>query len=147
MLTNFAFRCQYIHDITVRANTGNVIANGRTQNLSLDHHRRAPFANLFTNLDAGKGTRLWHSGGGGGLGKHGGAWQTFWNIRADQPILSPPEDFAPDLINLVDVPAPAGAESRTEKGGFWRENFAPAKTVRPADSHQAQLIHRLKQSR
>jgi hypothetical protein len=147
LLTDFDFRCQYVHDITVTANTGNVISNGQAQNLSLDHHRRAPFANLFTNLDAGKGTRLWHSGGGHGWGKNCGAWQTFWNIRAEQPIPSPPEGFAPALINLVDVQASSGAESITESDGFWRENFAPGQTVQPADLHQAQLNRRLDESR
>lgn len=83
LLTNFAIRTRFIHDITVSGYcTGNVISRGRGVDLSFDHHRYAPSENLFTDLDAGAGSRLWKCGGGAALGKHCGARGTFWNIRS-----------------------------------------------------------------
>jgi hypothetical protein len=96
VLTRFDFRCTLIHDVTVsNLAHGNVIKNGRGVALSLDHHKRAPFQNLFCNLDAGNGSRLWKSGGGARLGKNAGARTTFWAIRADTPIPWPRDGFGP----------------------------------------------------
>ena len=41
---------------------------------------------------AGKGTRPFRSGGGSGGGLHGGAFTTYWNVRASSPVAVPPLD-------------------------------------------------------
>ena len=45
------------------------------------------------------------SGGGAALGKHTGARETFWNIRATRPLVYPPAAFGPPSMNLVGLHA------------------------------------------
>jgi hypothetical protein len=140
LFTRFRIGHKFIHDLTLSHAAGNVFSAGSGVDLSLDHHKRAPYANLFTDLDAGAGTRLWRSGGGDQLGKHTAARATFWNIRAARPQSWPPPAFAPDLINLVALPTTQPAV--TEPTGKWFEPIDPAK-VTPRDLHRAQLERRL----
>ncbi|HXE41471.1 MAG TPA: hypothetical protein VN516_00500, partial [Candidatus Baltobacteraceae bacterium] len=94
LLTGFDFRVKFIHDLTVEhCAAGNVFANGRGEDLCLDHHVCSPYENLFTDIDAGAGTRLWFCGGGVALGKKSGARETFWNIRTVNSQKLPPENF------------------------------------------------------
>jgi hypothetical protein len=141
LLTNFDLRLRFIHDLTVSAFCcGNVFSRGRGVDLSLDHHRRAPYENLFTDLDAGAGTRLWKCGGGAALGKHCGARGTFWGIRAARPLTYPPAAFGPPSMNLVGLHTTQPAE--TNLTGKWFEVIPPAQ-LEPRDLHTAQLQHRL----
>lgn len=142
LLTNFDFQTHFIHDITVdHGQSRNVVKNGRAINLSLDHHKRGCYANLFTNLDAGTGSELWRCGGGAKLGYHCAAWGTFWNIRADQPLGWPRRDiWGPDLMNLVGLTT--NDPSTLDPDGRWFEAIPPA-ALEPADLHAAQLQRRL----
>jgi hypothetical protein len=141
LLTHFEIRTRFIHDITVSGFcSGNVIANGRGMDLSLDHHRYAPHENLFTDLDAGVGQRLWKCGGGAELGKHCGARGTFWNIRSANPLSYPPADFGPPSMNLVALETVQLSETKPE--GKWFEAIKPAE-MQPQDLHEAQLRRRL----
>lgn len=141
LLAGFDIRTRYIHDLTVSAFcSGNVFSGGRAVDLCLDHHRRAPYENLFTDLDAGAGTRLWRCGGGAGLGKHSGARGTFWNIRARRPLPPPPASFGPASLNLVGIHTAAPAS--TEPDGRWFEPLPPA-SLSPPNLHEAQLRRRL----
>jgi hypothetical protein len=145
LFTRFDLGQRFIHDLTVTSSAaGNVFSAGRGVDLAFDHHKRAPHANLFTNLDTGAGTRVWRSGGGDQLGKHTAAWVTFWNVRAAQPQSWPPERFGPDLMNLVGLPSTQPAV--TEPNGKWFEPIDP-KELTPSDLHKAQLERRLKRSR
>lgn len=49
-------------------------------NLNLDHHRQAPFANLWTDIDTGLGTRPFASGGDAPRGSYAGRGNTCWNV-------------------------------------------------------------------
>ena len=141
LVRRFDFGTRFIHDITVSGFTsGNVIAEGRGIDLSLDHHRKAPYANLFTDLHAGAGNRLWKCGGGAALGKHCGAYGTFWTIRSDNPLAYPRESFGPPTMNLValETEQPTMAEST----GKWFEAIPPAK-MEPQNLYRAQLKRRL----
>lgn len=142
---NFDFRSRFIHDFTLsRATSGNVCCDGKGVDLSLDHHRKSPFENLFTNLDAGEGSRLWMSGGGAELGKHCGARGTFWNIRAKQNIPYFPEKFGPASINVVGITT--SDSQKTEPNGRWLE-VIPPKSLSPQNLYRAQLERRLGRSR
>ncbi|HVR35281.1 MAG TPA: glycosyl hydrolase family 28-related protein [Methylomirabilota bacterium] len=141
LITGFDFRSRFIHDLTVSHHcSGNVFSKGRGVDLALDHHRYAPYENLFTDLHAGAGTRLWRCGGGADLGKHCGARGTFWNIRADRPLDYPPEGFGPLSINLVALESQRPSE--TDPDGRWFEAIPPA-DIRPQNLHEAQLEKRL----
>jgi hypothetical protein len=140
LLTDFDFRTHFIHDITVSyLDAGNVAKNGRGTNLSLDHHKKAPYENLFCNLDLGRGSEMWRCGGGASLGKHCGARGTFWCIRAEQDQVWPPKEFGPDSMNLVGVQTKT--PSQLDPAGRWFEAIPPGR-LRPADLHAAQLERR-----
>lgn len=141
LLTNFEIRTRYIHDVTVSGFcSGNVVSRGRGADLSLDHHRHAPNENLFTELDAGAGSRLWKCGGGAALGKHCGARGTFWNIRSERPLAYPPSGFGPPSMNLVGLQTRQPSE--TSETGKWFEAIPPAE-LRPQNLHEAQRARRL----
>jgi hypothetical protein len=142
LFTDFDFRTQFIHDITVDHNArGNVSAHGRGVDMCFDHHRRAVNENLFTDIDAGLGTHLWRSSGGDALGKHAAARNTFWNIRAAKPQNYPPDDFGPASINIVGIYTQQVSDQNAK--GRWFEAISPEK-ITPQDLHAAQLARRLK---
>jgi hypothetical protein len=120
--------------------SGNVCARGRGVDLALDHHRYAPYENLFTDLDAGAGKRLWKCGGGADLGNHCGARGTFWNIRAASPLSYPSAGFGPPSMNLVALETAQPTE--TTPDGKWFEAIRPG-GIQPQDLHAAQLRRRL----
>lgn len=141
LATHFDIRTRFIHDLTVSGFcSGNVFSRGRGADLSLDHHRYAPHENLFTQLDAGAGTRLWKCGGGAALGKHCGTRGTFWNIRSLNPLPCPPATFGPVTMNFVALQTdqPAACDPQ----GTWFETIHPA-AIQPQNIHQAQLQRRL----
>lgn len=138
--SNFDFRTRFIHDFTVSgATSGNVICDGKGIDLSLDHHSRSPYENLFANLDAGVGSRLWKCGGGSGLGKHCGTRGTFWNITAEKDMIYP-ENFGPETINVVGLKTKANGV--TEMDGRWFEVISPEEII-PKNIYRAQLAKRL----
>lgn len=141
LFTNFDYRTKFIHDLTVSRCAGNVHSNGRGVDLALDHHRFAPYENLFTNIDAGRGSRVWRCGGGKDLGAHCGARGTFWNIRAARAIPPPYASFGPWSMNLVGVKMNVPAD--TDLDGRWYEH-ASAADVLPTNLHEAQRTRRLR---
>jgi len=142
LLENFDFRTHYIHDFTVTSFTcGNVFSRGKATNLSMDHHRKAPFANLFTDIDAGLGAQLFRCGGGGGLGKHSASWTTVWNIRTQQPVCWPKPGFGPDRMNIIGLYCDEKPVRDPE--GKWFEPLAPDQTLEPANLYEAQRARRL----
>lgn len=146
LVTRFDFRCKFIHDLTVSHGTaGNVVSKGRAVDLSMDHHGYAVHANLWSDIDAGAGTRLFMSGGDSGLGWHSGAWETFWHIRTDRSQDWPRsqrrgDKWGPDLMNLVGLTT--DRPSTLDKNGRWFEAI-PTAELSPANLHEAQLRRRL----
>ncbi len=60
---SYECRTMYVHDLIVDSEMMTVFRNGSAMNLRADHHRLSPFGTLWTDLDAGKGERLFMSGG------------------------------------------------------------------------------------
>ena len=108
LIKDFSIYKQFLHDISIEWYThGNVFVNGSGLDLNLDHHRGAPFGNLFTNLDLGKGTRPFASSGAHGRGAHSGAYNAFWNMLSRDCWAYPFEDFGHELTfagALADTP-------------------------------------------
>lgn len=141
LFTQFDYHTRFIHDISVESSAcGNVFSHGRGVDLCFDHHERAPFENLFSDIDAGAGSRLWHCGGGAALGKHSGARETFWNIRAKQQQELPPQSFGPASMNFIALQT--GHASVKNLEGQWLEAISP-ENIFPPDLHSAQLSARL----
>ncbi|VGO19110.1 glycosyl hydrolase family 28-related protein [Pontiella sulfatireligans] len=141
LFTAFNFNMRFVHDLGVSVNfAGSVFSNGRGEDLNFDHHKRAPYENLFTHIDVGQGTRMWHCGGGGLLGKQCGARETFWNIRAEQPQCYPDSQFGPSSMNLVAIKTEQ--PSVKKRDGKWFEAIDPLK-LEPQNLHEAQLARRL----
>jgi hypothetical protein len=139
LLTRFEIDQRYIHDLSVEGGAGNVFSSGSGSDLCFDHHKRAPYENVFTDIDLGAGTRMWKCGGGADLGRQSGARGTFWNIRAKQ-AQKYPNGFGPPSMNLVGVQTKD--ESLTEPNGRWFEAIPPKK-IQPANLHQAQWMKRM----
>ncbi len=143
LIEGFDFQQKFIHDLSVQNNTsaGNVFQNGRGDDLCLDHHKQAPFANLFTQLDLGAGNRPWTSGGGANIGKQSGGWETFWNLTASKGMTYPPSGFGPQsTMNFVGVKTTQSQS--TSPTGKWFETMSPV-TLSPQNIYQAQLQARL----
>jgi hypothetical protein len=140
LITAFDMRLRCVHDLSVENASGNVIGNGKGIDLAFDHHCDTPFANLYVDIDAGMGTRVFESGGGAGIGKHAAAWSTFWNIRAAKDFNPPPTSWGPPLINFVAIRT--AAASAKDVSGKWLETVPPAQ-IQPQDIHAAQLSRRL----
>jgi hypothetical protein len=139
LVTNFVIETQFIHDTTVQSAIGCVFCSGRAQNLNMDHHRWAPYENLFTDIDAGEGKRLFQSSGGGNRGIHTGAGATFWNIRT-RAAVPYPKDFGPDQINLVGINM--SVPEVLEPEGRWVELLPPG-AMAPANLQAAMRAKRL----
>lgn len=139
LFTRFEIRQRFIHDISVSKGAGNVISSGSGTDLCFDHHKRAPYDNVFTDIDLGMGSRMWRSGGGAALGRHCGANGTFWNIRARRGQQHP-GGFGPPSLNLVGVETQE--KSHTESAGRWFEVLPPDR-LQPANLHLAQRMRRL----
>ncbi|MDP8243188.1 MAG: glycosyl hydrolase family 28-related protein [Candidatus Hinthialibacter antarcticus] len=140
LFTHFNIQTSFIHDLTLSHCAGNVISNGKGKDLSFDHHKRVPYANVYTNIDAGLGAQVWRCGGGAALGKHCAGFGTFWNIRAQKTIQYPRKDFGPASMNLVFIQS--DQKPITEKNGLWFET-TNSNAVHPPNIHEAQLAKRL----
>ena len=98
LVANFSVGKEFLHDLSIEWFThGNVICDGSGVDLNLDHHRGAPFGNLFSNLYLGKGTRPFASSGAYGRGAHAAAHNTYWNLLSENCWSRPSSDFGHSL--------------------------------------------------
>jgi len=116
--------------------------------LCFDHHRWAPYENLFTDIDAGRGGRLFASSGGGFRGHHTAGGETFWNIRTERPV-GWPKNLGIDALNLVGVRVADAREAvprlpePTDLTGRWLEAIPPERLA-PQNLYEAMRARRLK---
>lgn len=119
--------------------------------MNLDFHRSAPFANLYTNLQLGQGTRPFVSGGAGDKGAHAAVWNTIWNVRAaGRKKLGLPcatgrgkrKDCGSFGYQLNLVGTNAGVPAAAVPEGWWMEDI-PSAQLAPQDLYIAQLQQRL----
>jgi hypothetical protein len=140
LCTGFDIKTRFFHDVTVDgAAMGNVFSKGAALDFNMDHHKSAPYENLFTDIDAGDGTRLFNSGGAGGNGNHSAAGATFWNIRSKQEAVWP-ESFQLDAMNMVALKMRGRDMKKPE--GRWIETIRPG-NISPPNLHLAMLKKRL----
>ncbi len=143
LLRDFRIGTRFFHDITVSSGSvGNVFSRGSGVDLALDHHRRAPYENLFTQTHVADGTRVWASGGTRGLGLHSASGGTFWNIDSKRRFPLPDEGFGPPGLVFVGLNAETVGRGDLAEGWHY-ERLRPG-DVRPPNLHEAQLARRLK---
>ena len=132
LFTGFDVETRFVHDLCVAGLAcGNVFRDGSGQSLNFDHHRDAPYENLFCNLDVGNARRVWESGGRADRGPNSAARATFWNIRKQQGNFPTPPDWP--QINVIGM---VGAQPNMTANGPWIEPL-PA-SVAPPDLYKAQ---------
>jgi hypothetical protein len=133
LVSHFRLETRFRHDLTVDdLSNGNVFAAGSAVDLAIDHHTGAPYENLFTNIDAGLGTRLWASGGPiTGRGPHSGVRETIWNVRTRATSITTPP-YPQLTIVTSDYPGLPGRDDQ------WIET-RPSTILLPQDLHRSQL--------
>jgi hypothetical protein len=142
LVTRFRIDTPFFHDITLnKGSIGNVISAGGGDDLCLDHHRYAPYENLFTDLDLGAGTRVWNSGGAGGKGLHTASGATFWNLRSKRKVPLPAAEFGPPGLVFAGLNFDT-IRSADLVDGWHVEKLRPG-SFQPANLHLAQLAARL----
>jgi len=125
MIRNFHMNFRFIHDLSVASMAaGNVFVHGQGVDMSLDHHRKAPFENLFSDLEAGEGSRLWESGGDEADGPHSGARETFWNIRSRHAQKLPDWALEGNFVGVL-----SGVARQNDPNGNWIDPIAPGRIV------------------
>jgi hypothetical protein len=139
LVTHFDVQACYVHDLSVEHASGNVWMSGRGTDLNFDHHKDSPYENLYTDIDCGRGGRVWRCGGGPSLGRQSAGWETFWNIRAAQPLAPPPKGWGAPNMNFVGLRTET--PSALASNGLWWEMIAPDK-LKPANLYSAQRAHR-----
>ncbi len=132
LFQKFRFDTTYEHDITVEGRaTGNVFRDGSGVALNFDHHRNAPYENLFTNIDVGDARRVYASSGRGDRGPHSGARTTFWGLRAQRGEFPPAPRWP--RINVIGMGRAAPSLTAERE---WIEPLGGR--VQPPDLYEAQ---------
>jgi hypothetical protein len=133
--TEFDVRKRYLHDLTVDGYVmGTVWSKGKGVDMNMDHHGRAPYGNLWTNLDMGQGTRIYNNGGAANRLPPSGAYNTFWNLKASRSVGLPGGGYGP-FLNFVG-PFSAGG------GSNWSVENIAANTLCQPDLHEFMLAQR-----
>jgi hypothetical protein len=139
LFIGFDIRTAFVHDLTNEwYGTGVVFTRGKGLDLSLDHHRAAPYLTLWTELDVGQGTRVWRSGGAGNRGPHTAAYDTVWNVHGAGALPLPPADYGPRM-NLAGF---AGATAAPAAALDWSVEPIPPGLLEPANLWEAMRARR-----
>ncbi|MDF7822719.1 Ig-like domain-containing protein [Pontiellaceae bacterium B12227] len=135
-----------LHDITVNDTENSAFSDIQGVDLSLDHHRRMPSRNLYTQIDAGAGRKFWLSSGVNADGIQCGAWETFWNIDSAIEQDFPAYDtgsgaaFSRGYLNVVGIRTQA--DSVTNAAPRWFEaDIGPGELDQP-NLYEAMRIKR-----
>jgi len=137
LITEFRMFSRFIHSISLTSMAaGNVFMKGWGTDLSFDHHRKAPYENLFTEINIGEGSDLWLSGGDEDAGPPSGARETLWNVMAETPQSFP--TFAIQM-NLIGVTTELHDDPKME--GNWIEAIDPS-ALTPPNLFESQLALR-----
>ncbi len=135
LFTRLDLVADYVHGLSVdHRSSGNVFSHVTATDdgwgVELDHHKDAPFENLFTAFDAP--TNFWH-GGSECAGPPSGARGTFWGLPG--PLHEP--YWGHIQVNLV------GELAEEELLTADNEWYEPVEDLWPRDLHRAQRAARL----
>jgi hypothetical protein len=103
LISDLWFPVRFIHEIGhENLSCGNVWRKVVGLDVVIDHHRRIPYENLYTNCDVGLGNRVWESGGDDVDGPPAGIHETYWNIKSAKPLAMPSEAIQWNNASTVD---------------------------------------------
>jgi hypothetical protein len=102
----------------------------------MDHHGRAPYGTLWTDLDLGRGGRAYDNGGAGNRLPPTASYTTSWNLRGSGAVDFPPSSYGPNM-NFVGVGGGSGP-------GHWSIENIPRDRLCQPDLHEAMLNRRFK---
>jgi autotransporter-associated beta strand protein len=142
MISNFDMPTRTYHDTTVEDATGTVFMKGSGVDLNFDHHTYLPYENLFTEIDAGTGTR--HFSSSGSRDPESAARETLWNVASINSVTSLPNP-APSRglwpqANFIGMKTTlATAKSPLNQ---WVEAITPA-SLTPVNLYEAQFSRRI----
>ncbi|KAI8466265.1 MAG: hypothetical protein J3K34DRAFT_460951 [Monoraphidium minutum] len=121
VMKGFKISTRFLHDISVSGTEqGSVFMDGYGHDLNLDHHRSAPWSNLWTNLNAGLGTRVFEASGDLSWGTHTARFSTFHNLRSQLSFLLPPVNFGPQMT-FIGLPTDDPTDPRDQD--WWVEEL------------------------
>jgi len=134
LFQDLRFEQDYVHEVTLDHRSNGCVFKRITaqegQVVSLDHHRDAPFENLFTDIEA---PTNWVHGGSTCAGSPSGARGTFWGLAG--PLAAP--YWGHVQTNLV---GDLAVEQKLTADQEWYE---PVEALFPRDLHEAQRRLRL----
>lgn len=140
LFIDFDVQTGFIHDLTNEWYAhGVVFTRGRGSDLSMDHHRAAPYSTLWTEIHTGAGTQPFRSGGSADRGPHTAAYDTLWNVVADAPMGFPPGDYGPRMNYVgfgTDEDPPSSAVE-------WHVEDIPPAELEPPNLWEAMRARRL----
>jgi len=125
LIERFRVEGRFLHDLSVSAYESNsVFSSGYGDDLNIDFHRASPYANLFTDLDHGAGSRQTESGGDEVRGgAHAAAFNTIWNAKGRLRFYYDTSSDLGPLFNFVAYRTndsfPVGWR------GWWEERLRP----------------------
>ena len=133
--TRFDVHVKYVHDLTVDGYAmGTVWSKGKGVDMNMDHHGRAPYGTLWTDLDLGRGTRAFDNGGAGNRLPPTASYTTTWNVRGAQALDFPPSSYGPNM-NFVSSAKGSGP-------AHWSVEDVPRGSLCQPDLHEAMLAQR-----
>jgi len=142
LLQNFRIVGRFHHDLSVESTKSvfNVFRNGEGLDLCIDHHNHDQRNNLFTNLNAGLGNRLFFSGGNE---KPNGICfnEVFWNITAkkNMPYCDQYDEAEKQSKNNICIGILTAKPSiLNDANGNWFETIDP-NLLYPKDLYKAQM--------
>jgi hypothetical protein len=133
--TRFDVKVKYVHDLTVDGYAmGTVWSKGKGADMNMDHHGRAPYGTLWTDLDLGRGTRAFDNGGASNRLPPTASYTTTWNLRGAQALDFPPSSYGPNM-NFV-------SSSKGTGPAHWSVEDIPRASLCQPDLHEAMLARR-----
>lgn len=148
LLQDFQIRGKFQHDLSVEGEHSiyNVFSHGEGEDVCIDHHNHAQSHNLFTEIDAGLGNRLYASGGvetPRGICSN----EVFWNITATNNMVycNQYDTMEKHSKNNVQIGIKTNLPSVfNDVYGNWFETIEPS-SLFPKNLYKAQMEYKTTQ--
>lgn len=127
------FKVQFYHELGIEHGAhANVYSECVGPDVALDHHQTNVFGNLWTEINVGKGDRIWQNN------SHGSTMdEVYWNIRAAKPVRYPEAKLKNIVVGV------SGTEAEVHNTNApWVEVIRP-EDITPANIFKAQLEKRI----